>query len=143
MEHTLNPPARLQDQAPLRFQDDRERRVLLGIVDGLTNEKIGENIGMSESAVKNVVQRLFSMTAVRRRSQLVRATLEGSLVTMDELGSYRTGRTADASSSHSEKAHQRGVNVPSTNETHGNKTVGWRDWPKGLMIFVTRGCSRP
>ena len=88
--HKLNPD-----------QDDRERRVLLGIVNGLTNEKIGENIGMSESAVKNVVQRWFDRTGVRRRSQLVRAALEGSLVTIDELGSYRTGRTADASSSHS------------------------------------------
>lgn len=101
VEHTLNPPARPQDQARSRFQDDRERRVLLGIVDGLTNGKIGENIGMSESAVKNVVQRLFSRTGVRRRSQLVRAALEGSLVARDELGSYRTGRTADASSSQS------------------------------------------
>lgn len=94
VDHIANQPARLQEQARPRFQDDRERRVLLGILESLTNEKIGENIGMSERAVKNVVQRLFSRTGVRRRSQLVRAALEGSLLKMDELGSDGTGRTA-------------------------------------------------
>ena len=79
-------PARLQEQACSSFQDDREHRVLVGIVNGLTNQKIGKNLGMSESAVKNVVQRLFSRTSVRRRSQLVRVALEGSFVTMGELG---------------------------------------------------------
>jgi len=59
--------------------DDREQEVLEGIVSGLTNRKIGDNMGHSESAVKNVVQRLFSKAGVHKRSQLVRAAIEGSL----------------------------------------------------------------
>jgi two-component system, NarL family, nitrate/nitrite response regulator NarL len=58
---------------------ERERKVLMGIVGGLTNRKIGENLGLSEGAVKASVQQLFLKTGVRTRSQLVRAALEGSL----------------------------------------------------------------
>ena len=58
---------------------DREQRVLLGILGGLTNKKIGENLGLSEGSVKTAVQQLFQRAGVRRRSQLVRAALEGSL----------------------------------------------------------------
>lgn len=58
---------------------DRERTVLLGVVEGLSNRKIADNLGLSESSVKNVLQKLFAMTAVRSRSQLVRRALEGSL----------------------------------------------------------------
>lgn len=61
------------------LMEDRERSVLQGIMGGLTNRKIGDNIGLSESNVKNVVQRLFGKAGVKRRSQLVRAVLEGSL----------------------------------------------------------------
>ncbi len=62
--------------APL---DERERQVLTGIVGGMSNRKIGEKIGLSESSVKNVVQRLFSKAGVKTRSQLVRIALEGSV----------------------------------------------------------------
>jgi DNA-binding NarL/FixJ family response regulator len=58
---------------------DRERKVLLGILGGLTNKKIGDNMGLSESSVKNLVQRLFTKAGVKTRSQLVRVALEGSL----------------------------------------------------------------
>ena len=58
---------------------DRERSVLLGVVEGLSNRKIAQNMGLSESSVKNVLQRLFAMASVRTRSQLVRLALEGSL----------------------------------------------------------------
>jgi two-component system, NarL family, nitrate/nitrite response regulator NarL len=60
---------------------ERERKVLLGILGGLTNRKIGDNLGISEGAVKVSVQQLFHKTGVRTRSQLVRAALEGSLGT--------------------------------------------------------------
>ena len=60
---------------------ERERKVLLGILGGLTNRKIGENLGLTEGAVKASVQQLFRKTGVRTRSQLVRAALEGSLGT--------------------------------------------------------------
>lgn len=58
---------------------ERERRVLSGIVAGHSNRKIGEDLGLSESSVKNVVQRLFSRAGVKTRSQLVRLALEGTL----------------------------------------------------------------
>jgi DNA-binding NarL/FixJ family response regulator len=58
---------------------DREQKVLLGILGGLTNRKIGENLGLSEGTIKTSVQQLFLRAGVRRRSQLVRAALEGSL----------------------------------------------------------------
>jgi DNA-binding NarL/FixJ family response regulator len=58
---------------------DREQKVLVGILGGLSNRKIGENIGMSEGSVKNIIQQLFTRTGVRTRSQLVRVALEGPL----------------------------------------------------------------
>ena len=58
---------------------DREQRVLMGILGGLTNRKIGENLGLSESSVKTAVQQLFYRTGVRTRGQLVRVAMEGSL----------------------------------------------------------------
>jgi len=72
----------LNDQPPHSHETtlpDRERQVLLGILAGLTNRKIGENMGLSESSVKNIVQRLFSKAGVKTRTQLVRVALEGSL----------------------------------------------------------------
>jgi DNA-binding NarL/FixJ family response regulator len=76
----------LADRYP-QFQDpgvngvleERERNVLLGILGGLTNKKIGASMGLSESSVKNIVQRLFGRAGVKTRSQLVRVALEGSL----------------------------------------------------------------
>ena len=58
---------------------EREQKVLLGILGGLTNRKIGQNLGLSESSVKTAVQQLFFRTGVRTRSQLVRVALEGAL----------------------------------------------------------------
>lgn len=58
---------------------DREQRVLRGILGGLTNRKIGEDLGLSESSVKTAVQQLFYRTGVRTRGQLVRIAMEGSL----------------------------------------------------------------
>lgn len=59
--------------------EEREQRVLAGILGGLTNRKIADSMGVSESSVKNILQALFSRTGVRKRSQLVRLALEGSL----------------------------------------------------------------
>ena len=59
--------------------DDQETKVILGIMDGLTTRKIGNNLGLRESQVKNILQGLFAKTGVRKRSQLVRLALEGSL----------------------------------------------------------------
>ena len=84
----LSPPQRA-DQKP-RTLDDREQRVLLGILGGLTNRKIAEDMGISESAVKNILQALFTRTGVRTRSQLVRLALEGALGNVQQL--KRQGR---------------------------------------------------
>jgi DNA-binding NarL/FixJ family response regulator len=54
---------------------NREQKVLFGILGGLTNKRIGDSVGLSESSVKGVVQQLFSKAGVRRRSQLVRVAL--------------------------------------------------------------------
>jgi DNA-binding NarL/FixJ family response regulator len=53
----------------------RQQRVLRGIVDGLTNKQIAEQVGASEPAVKATLQQLFRKTHVRTRAQLVRVAL--------------------------------------------------------------------
>lgn len=54
---------------------EREQVVLEHVVDGLSNRKIGDQIGVSESSVKATLQQLFMKTGVRTRSQLVRIAL--------------------------------------------------------------------
>lgn len=68
---------RLRDLGSVSL-DERERNVLRGIVEGLSNRSIGEWMGLSESSVKNIVQRLFHKGAVKTRGQLVRVALEGA-----------------------------------------------------------------
>jgi DNA-binding NarL/FixJ family response regulator len=60
-------------------EDEREQKVLAGIMEGLTNRRIGDDLGISEGSVKNLVQRLFRKAGVKTRSQLVRVAVEGSL----------------------------------------------------------------
>lgn len=54
---------------------EREQAVLKGILGGLTNRRIADQIGASESTVKATLQQLFDKTGVRTRSQLVRIML--------------------------------------------------------------------
>ena len=77
--------SQLDAQSSGNVLTEREERVLLGILGGLTNRKIGDNIGLSEGTVKSVLQQLFLMAGVRKRSQLVRMALEGSLGTVRAL----------------------------------------------------------
>ena len=65
---------------------EREERVLLGILGGFTNRKIGDNLCLSESTVKSIVQQLFLRAGVRTRSQLVRMALEGSFGPVRDMG---------------------------------------------------------
>jgi DNA-binding NarL/FixJ family response regulator len=58
--------------------NEREQTVLNSVVDGLSNRKIGDRMGLSESAIKAILQQLFGKTGVRTRSQLVRIALAGS-----------------------------------------------------------------
>jgi DNA-binding NarL/FixJ family response regulator len=69
----------LDHQESVTLLTEREQKVLLGILGGLTNRKIGDNLGLSEGSIKALVQQLFSKTGVRTRSQLVRVALQGSL----------------------------------------------------------------
>jgi DNA-binding NarL/FixJ family response regulator len=57
----------------------RQQTVLRGLLDGLTNKKIGRRVGVSEAAVKSTLQQLFDKAGVRTRTQLVRAALNGVL----------------------------------------------------------------
>ena len=45
-------------------------------VQGLANKEIAAKLDISESAVKNTMQQLFTKSGVRNRSQLVRVALE-------------------------------------------------------------------
>jgi two-component system nitrate/nitrite response regulator NarL len=60
-------------QGPLT---ERERAVLAGLFEGLTNKEIAGKLRISENAVKWVLQQLFEKTGARVRSQLVRIVLE-------------------------------------------------------------------
>lgn len=84
-DQSMGPLLHPNDADTAQVLSDRERQVLLGILGGLTNRRIGLNLGLSESAVKSSVQQLFHKTGVRTRSQLVRAALEGSLGTAQGL----------------------------------------------------------
>jgi two-component system nitrate/nitrite response regulator NarL len=54
----------------------RQRLVLRGILDGLSNKEIAANLEVSETAIKASIQELFTKAGVRTRSQLVRVALE-------------------------------------------------------------------
>lgn len=69
---------RREDAGARKSLTARERQVLEGIFEGLTNKEIAGQIGVSESAIKATLQQLFEKLNVRTRSQLVRVALEGS-----------------------------------------------------------------
>jgi DNA-binding NarL/FixJ family response regulator len=58
---------------------DRQRLVLEGVFDGLTNKQIAAAVGVSEGAIKATLQHLFRKTHVRSRAQLVRVALDHAL----------------------------------------------------------------
>jgi two-component system, NarL family, nitrate/nitrite response regulator NarL len=53
-----------------------ERKVQQLILEGFSNKEIGQQMQISESYVKAIVQRLFQKTGVRTRGQLVRLAIE-------------------------------------------------------------------
>jgi DNA-binding NarL/FixJ family response regulator len=57
---------------------DSEQSVLQGVIDGLSNRKIGLRMGVSESRIKATLQRLFKKASVRTRTQLLRIALEST-----------------------------------------------------------------
>ena len=72
------PIAERENPSLLRLLTLRERQVLEGVVEGLTNKKIAVHIGVSEGAAKAILREIFRKAGVRRRSQLVRVALTGS-----------------------------------------------------------------
>jgi DNA-binding NarL/FixJ family response regulator len=67
---------RTGDREQRRRLSERERAVLKGVSEGLSNKEIAQRLGISEASVKSALQQLFMKTAVRTRSQLVRVALE-------------------------------------------------------------------
>ena len=55
---------------------DRERDILRGIVDGLSNKEIACRLNVPETTVKAGVQRLFEKAGARTRGSFVRIALE-------------------------------------------------------------------
>ena len=56
--------------------NERQRKVLGFVLEGLSNKVIAARLQISESYVKALMQSLFRKTGVRTRGQLVRVTLE-------------------------------------------------------------------
>jgi DNA-binding NarL/FixJ family response regulator len=101
---TVQPPDPPNQMANRRSAtlEDREVKIVLGIMDGLTTRKIGRDLDLSEGAVKNILQGLFAKTGVRKRSQLVRLALEGSLGA--RFARRQAVATADTTRPHGESA---------------------------------------
>jgi two-component system, NarL family, nitrate/nitrite response regulator NarL len=59
--------------------NDRQRDVLQGVFEGLSNKEIAARLDISEPYVKAILQQLFNKTGVRSRSQLVRVALENPI----------------------------------------------------------------
>jgi DNA-binding NarL/FixJ family response regulator len=64
-----------QAKAGPRF-NERQRKVLRFVLEGLSNKGIAGRLHISESYVKALLQSLFRKTGVRTRGQLVRVVLE-------------------------------------------------------------------
>ena len=62
-----------------RSLTNREQKVLRGVFEGLTTKEISSQAGITQSAVKSILQQLFDKLGVRTRSQLVRIAIEQSL----------------------------------------------------------------
>jgi two-component system, NarL family, nitrate/nitrite response regulator NarL len=58
------------------FFNERQRKVLRFVVEGLSNKEIAWRLQISESYVKAILQSLFQKTGVRTRGQLVRVAFE-------------------------------------------------------------------
>jgi DNA-binding NarL/FixJ family response regulator len=63
-----------ESHAPLF--NDRQRKVLRFVLEGLSNKEIAWRLQISESYVKAILQSLFQKTGVRTRGQLVRVAFE-------------------------------------------------------------------
>src|SRR5439155_22879555 len=65
----------LEPAAPPQF-NERQRKVLRFVLEGLSNKEIAWKLQISESYVKAILQSLFQKTGLRTRGQLVRVAFE-------------------------------------------------------------------
>lgn len=65
-----------QEDNPKRQLNERQKKVLRFILEGLSNKEIAWRLQISESYVKAILQSLFDRMGVRTRGQLVRIALE-------------------------------------------------------------------
>ena len=68
--------SRISEDTPSPMFNDRQRRVLRFVLEGLPNKEIAWRMQISESYVKAIIQSLFQKTGVRTRGQLVRVAFE-------------------------------------------------------------------
>lgn len=78
LQHLATRSPSIADRSLQNALTERERQVLAGVVEGLTNLKIAANLGVTEGAIKSTLQQLFEKAGVRTRSQLVRVAVETS-----------------------------------------------------------------
>lgn len=74
--HVQQPQAVRDPSASAPAFNDRQRKVLRFVVEGLANKEIAWRLQISESYVKAILQSLFQKTGVRTRGQLVRIAFE-------------------------------------------------------------------
>ena len=58
----------------------REKQILSGIADGYTNKEIGDQIYISESAVKKHVSSLYEKLNAKRRTEAIKIAREAHLI---------------------------------------------------------------
>jgi DNA-binding NarL/FixJ family response regulator len=72
----MEEPAAADGQTSVPVFNERQRRVLRFVLEGLSNKEIAWRLQISESYVKAILQSLFEKTGVRTRGQLVRVAVE-------------------------------------------------------------------
>ena len=72
----INASNRDQSASPAPVFNERQRKVMRFVLEGLSNKEIAWRLQISESYVKAILQSLFQKTGVRTRGQLVRVAVE-------------------------------------------------------------------
>lgn len=72
------------DRSYVKFCDSkrftlRDRKILVGLMNYLSNKEVGACLGISENCVKQRVWRIYNKARVRSRTQLIRLVLEDRL----------------------------------------------------------------
>jgi DNA-binding NarL/FixJ family response regulator len=76
VDRSLAGPEETAAESAAPLFNDRQRKVLRFVVEGLSNKEIAWRLQISESYVKAILQSLFQKTGVRTRGQLVRVAFE-------------------------------------------------------------------